>query len=78
MFGIASALACREQSCTKETDAKVCHVVGHVLFALISGWGCDDLQEADFGVPLADVNYFHSLANRKPPERVFVCIPGLE
>ncbi|KAI3438188.1 hypothetical protein D9Q98_000625 [Chlorella vulgaris] len=34
------------------------------------------VQESDLGQPLADLNYFAELSNRKPSERLFVCVPG--
>lgn len=32
--------------------------------------------ESYFGLPLADLNYFHDLRGRRPPHRVFICVPG--
>ena len=32
--------------------------------------------EQDLGQPLADLNYFAELRNRKSAERLFVCVPG--
>lgn len=32
--------------------------------------------EHDLGRPLADINYFAELRNRKSAERLFVCVPG--
>ena len=31
------------------------------------------LREEDFGVPLAEVNYYAWVAGRKPAERLFIC-----
>ena len=29
--------------------------------------------ESDFGTRLVDINYFHSISARQPPERLFIC-----
>lgn len=34
--------------------------------------------ESDLGLPLADCNYFAELTRRKPAERLFVCVPGMD